>query len=74
MPALVLLAAKLLGTLATMARLFPEFLEIIHAFRNVGMTKDLVEKLKQDKEKIENAFQESDPEKRSAMLNDIFRN
>lgn len=67
------IAAKVIGTILSLAKFLPEFIAVAHALKGAGKFDALQEKVVKDKQRIKDAFNESDPEKRSAMLNDIFR-
>ena len=69
---MVLLLTKILGTISVFLKVLPEFLAIASTIRgkeNINLLKD---KLDNDKQRIKDAFKETDPNIRSSKLNDIF--
>jgi hypothetical protein len=71
--------SRLVGTLGIMVKVIPDVLTIVmlvvRALNSKGIDKTiLTDKLDKDKEKIKNALNEPDPQKRSKLLNDVFSN
>lgn len=70
---------RLVGTLGIVAKLTPDVLTlvmyIVKAVNSRGVDKDALSgKIESDKEKIKNALNEPDPQKRSELLNNVFSN
>lgn len=67
------------GTLGILVQLMPDVLAlvsiILKGISNKKIDKGiLTDKIEKDKERIRNALNETDPQKRSQLLNDVFSN
>lgn len=67
------------GTLGILVQLMPDVLAlvsiILKGISNKKIDKGiLTDKIEKDKERIRNALNEPDPQKRSELLNDVFSN
>lgn len=65
------------GTLGILVQLMPDVLAlvsiILKGISNKKIDKEiLTDKIEKDKERIRNALNETDPQKRSQLLNDVF--
>lgn len=71
--------SRLVGTLGIAVKVIPDVLTlvslILRAVNSKSVDKGILSgKIEKDKERIRNALNEPDPQKRSELLNDVFSN
>lgn len=79
MLAILSFLSRAAGTLGILVQLMPDVLAlvsiILKGISNKKIDKGiLTDKIEKDKERIRNALNETDPQKRSQLLNDVFSN